>query len=71
MFPFRRTLSGIFCDIMPVKPQFRKTSPKLRFPENPFDITEPNGDQWKTCGDILKESELNLEEIVTEILSEL
>ena len=54
---------------MPVKPQFRKTSPKLRFPENPFSITEANGPDWKTCGDILGKAELNFKDIVDEIVA--
>jgi len=57
----RRTLSSVLCDNAPMK---KKWHSKLKFPETAFrlDSTE------LTCGDILKKSSLDLDEIAKEIV---
>ena len=64
----RRTLSGILCDVIPVREHMRRTSQKLKFPEHPFTLTEWK--DWKTCGEILEKSSLNLDEIIEEMIDE-
>ena len=65
---FRRTYSGLICDILPVKEEMRKTSEKIRVPEFAFKITDY--EDWKSCGTILETTSLNMEEIIDEIVEE-
>ena len=46
----------------------RRTSEKLKFPEHPLTLTEWK--DWKTCGEILEKSSLNLDEIIEEMIDE-
>ena len=63
-------MSGIICDVIPVKESLRRTSKKLKFPEDPFTYAD-NQDHWKTCGEILDEHDMDLNEMVEEIIEEL
>ena len=61
-------MSGIFCDVIPVREHMRKTSQKLKFPENPLTLTDWRN--WKTCGEILEKASLDLDEIIEEMIDE-
>ena len=64
---FKRSLSAVFCDNLPVRESMRRSA-HVKMPKESFKLVKENA--WVSCGEILQEGSLQLNDIAKEILDE-